>query len=287
MDERDFQLLSILNETRNITQAAEILCVTQSSLSKRLSAIEEDLGIYLMLRSRSGVRFTPEGERVLKSALAVRRELENLREDLHLQSPAPSGTLRLGVTSNYALYVLPEILDIFRRRYPQVNIHLNTDQSQHLYEQLADGEIDAAVLRGDFPWKEGRILLQRENICIICHPSHKDKPLWEIPYISRKSDPVFQRELAQWMRENNIRPNRHELCVDSIITCVQMVNRGLGWAVVPEICLGGFSGDIRYLTFSNGEPFQRSTYLMYSHSAQELPQVQAFIETLRNPYGDG
>lgn len=284
MDERDFLLLSVLNETKNITQAAERLGVTQSSLSKRINAIEEDLGVSLMLRSRSGIRFTPEGEAVLDTALSAKSLLDHLREALRLGKNTLSGTLRLGVASNYALYVLPEILDIYRRRYPQVNLHLDTSDSQTLYQKLTEGEIDIGILRGEFSWKEGQILLERERICIICHPAFKEKPLWEIPYIAHKSDPLWERELARWMRENNIHPSRHEMCVDSLITCVQMVSRGLGWAVVPEICLGGFSGDIRFITFANGEPFERSTYLLYANSAQELPQIRAFLDTVGELY---
>ncbi len=284
MDERDFLLLSVLHETKNITQAAEKLGVTQSSLSKRIHAVEEDLGVSLMLRSRSGIRFTPEGEAVLDTALSAKTMLDDLRESLRLSNGGLCGTLRLGVASNYALYVLPEILDIYRRRYPQVNLHLNTDDSQSLYQKLTEGDIDIGILRGDFSWEEGQMLLERERICIICHPSFKNRPLWELPYISHKSDPLWEREVARWMRENNIRPNRHEICVDSLITCVQMVSRGLGWAVVPEICLGGFSGDIRFMTFANGEAFERSTYLLYAASAGKLPQIQAFLNTVEELY---
>lgn len=65
MDERDFELLITLNETENITHAADRLYISQSSLSKRIRAIEQELGICILLRSRHGVHFTPEGEEVL------------------------------------------------------------------------------------------------------------------------------------------------------------------------------------------------------------------------------
>jgi len=68
--------------------------------------------------------------------------------------------------------------------------------------------------------------------------------------------------------------------VDSITTCVEMVRRGIGWTIVPEICLEGFDGRIMPLSFANGEPFTRSTYLMYMDSVAELPQVSAFITTI-------
>ena len=63
MDEKDFELLSVLNETRNITKAAERLFMTQSALSKRIKAIEKDLEIEMLLRSRQGIHFTITEER--------------------------------------------------------------------------------------------------------------------------------------------------------------------------------------------------------------------------------
>ena len=65
MDERDFELLTALDKTKNITHAADLLYVTQSSLSKRINAIEQELDIKLLIRSRQGIHFTPEGEIVL------------------------------------------------------------------------------------------------------------------------------------------------------------------------------------------------------------------------------
>ena len=80
---------------------------------------------------------------------------------------------------------------------------------------------------------------------------------------------------------------QHGIFVDNITTCVEMVTRGLGWAIVPEICLNGFSGDIRPLTFANGEPFVRSTYIMYTDTALSLPQAEAFINIVRNQENKG
>ena len=59
MDERDFEILMALKETGNITRAADRLYITQSSLSKKIQAIEKELDICLLIRSRQGVHFTP------------------------------------------------------------------------------------------------------------------------------------------------------------------------------------------------------------------------------------
>lgn len=282
MDERDFEVLSILDKTRNITHAADVLYISQSSLSKRIQIIEQELGVSLMVRSRQGIHFTAAGEIVLKHTLEAAKQLFLMRKAIETSQNYICGTLNAGISINYALYCLPDILAAYREKYPHVNTYITTDQSRKLYLQLLDGSIDVAILRGEYNWKGEKFLLGREKICAIYNPQDEDKSLSEIPFIDRKTDAEFERSVAHWLHENNIHPQKHGVYVDNIITCVEMVRRGLGWAIVPEICLKDFKGCIRPLFYTNGEPFLRSTYLMYSSQALVLPQVKAFIDLIKN-----
>lgn len=282
MDEKDLEIIETLNKTKNITHAAELLFTTQSALSKRIFMIENELGAKLMLRSRQGISFTPEGEIVLEHITKAKDELQQMRESIELSKPYVSGTLNIGISINYARYTLPDILAKFRKHYPKVTIHINTDQSRSLFLKIMNNKINIAIVRGEYPWKESKILLSHENVCAIRSIEDKDRELEEIPYINHKTDSAFEIELTQWLRENNLHEIHNGLHVDSIETCVEMVKRGLGWAIVPEICLNNFNGIKQNLYFANGEAFLRSTWLLYSSLASKLPQVKAFIKTITN-----
>lgn len=282
MDERDFELLITLKETGNITHAADRLYITQSSLSKRIHAIEKELDTNILLRSRQGVHFTPEGEIVLKRVSEAACLMDIMRNELESKKGYICGTLNAGVSINYALYQLPELLASYHQKYPHVTTRISTDQNRNLYQQLVNTKIDAAVIRGEYDWKGEKILLNRENVCAIRSSGDINRSLHSLPYIGRKTDPQFEREISQWMREKHLHPKNNGIFVDNIITCVEMVRRGLGWSIVPEICLKDFDGIVEPLIFDNGEPFVRSTYIMYSNYVTELPQVRAFIELLKN-----
>lgn len=282
MDEKDFELLETLNKTHNITRAAEILFTTQSALSKRIVAIEAEMGnTTLMTRSRQGIRFTPEGEIVLEHVRRVTQELKSMREDLELSRSYVSGTLNVGVSINYARYNLPDVLVSFRREYPRVNLNIHTNQSRNLFLKIMNNEIDIAIIRGEYTWKESKILLSRENVYTITNTNDEGKNLSQIPYISHRTDSAFELELMQWLRENNLHETHGGLYVDNIETCVEMVKRGLGWAIVPEICLSDFDGVKQKLFFSDGREFTRSTWMLYSDTVSRLPQVDAFIRIIQ------
>lgn len=280
MDQRDFELLLTLKETENITRAAEKLYITQSSLSKRVQAIEKELDVKILLRSRKGVNFTPQGEIVLSHIEDANDALVQMKRELIYSKDYISGTLNLGASINYTFFKIPELLEKYRKKYPHVSVNLSSAQSRDLNIKLSQGKMDIAIIRGDYQWSGEKILLSRERVCAIKSENDKEKNLTDLPFIGRESDSQFERELVNWFYENSISPKNHGIRVDNIVTCVDMVERGLGWSIVPEICLDNFKGIIKPLYFKNGEPFVRSTYLMYNKDSYKLPQVKAFVDLL-------
>ena len=239
MDEKDYELLHALDETRNITHAADKLYMTQSALSKRIKALEQELGVEIVLRSRQGIRFTPAGEQVLLHSAAAAREMEKMRRQLASIQGEACGTLRAGISVNFSYYRLPEVLTEYHKAYPKVRLDIATGHSRNIYQQMLDSSRDVAVLRGEYPWDGTQFLLSQENICLICSEENKDRPI---------SD---------------------------------MVERGLGWALMPEVALDNFKGYVKPCTFENGEPFVRRTYIFCQRDAAALPQVQLFMDMLK------
>ena len=141
MDEKDFELLEVLDETRNITHAADKLYMTQSALSKRIKSMEQELGVEILLRSRQGIRFTPAGEKVLEHSRAALKQMEQLRRGLDAMQGEVCGTLKAGVSVNFSYYRLPEVLTEYHKKYPRVRLEIATGHSRHLYQQMLDGTL--------------------------------------------------------------------------------------------------------------------------------------------------
>ena len=138
MDEKDYELLHALDETRNITHAADKLYMTQSALSKRIKALEQELGVEIVLRSRQGIRFTPAGEQVLLHSAAAAREMEKMRRQLASIQGEACGTLRAGISVNFSYYRLPEVLTEYHKAYPKVRLDIATGHSRNIYQQMLD-----------------------------------------------------------------------------------------------------------------------------------------------------
>ena len=169
--------------------------------------------------------------------------------------------------------------------YPGVSVSVFAEQSRTIYKKLTDGELSVAILRGRFPREGIDILLSEESVCLVLSKENEQRPLDELPYISRRTDREFEERLYQWRQEQGLHRKRDHLQVNDISTCLAMVQSGIGWAVLPEICLKEFDGVIRPLRFSDGTRFTRETHLLYRPEYLELPQVSLFLESVLKAEG--
>lgn len=273
MDEKDLQIFLTLADTGNLTRTAEKLYLAQPTLSKRLQNMESELGATLFLRSKQGVTLTPAGEEAQKVIQRTVQDFSTLREQLQLRKNTICGTLRIEASIDYSKYRLPQVLAAYTAQHPDVTLKVSTDHSRDCIKKLQDGKFHLAIVRGEYDWDEGKILLEREPVCLIRSRENADVPLNEMRYIGRDANPEHMSMKARWLMEHKME-SRSQLNVDGLSTCVAMVQAGLGWSIVPEICLNYFDGISEPLFFADGTPLSRSTYLLYRKRESELPQVR-------------
>ncbi len=280
MDEKDLEVLRKLVETPNITKAAQELFTTQPSLTKRVQKIENELGCRLFVRSKKGLYPLPAVEQIMPKIENAVKAFSEIRDEAALFSGRIAGTLKAGVSINFAHYELPALLKRYIQKYPFVRVSLWANQSSVIYQRFQKGEYSVAILRGEYPWEEGDVVLSREPLCLVRNFETAQQPLDALPYIARKSDAQLEEQLARWRAEQGLLPMNTQslLSVNDIATCIALVRHGIGWALLPQICLQDFKGVVEPLRFKDGARLTRTTHLLYREASAKLPQVQAFIE---------
>ena len=124
--------------------AAELLNVSQPSLSAQLAAIENDLGVVLFERGRTGVRTTAKGEDFVKHAQKILSAVEDLRHKMQSTSPF-DGRLKLGVLPSLAPYLLPRVVKRIHQKQPDLRIIVREESTKTLETGLKAGEFDAII----------------------------------------------------------------------------------------------------------------------------------------------
>jgi LysR family cys regulon transcriptional activator len=142
-------LLAIVDNGLNITAAAERLYTSQPGVSKQLKLLEEELGLQLFARkgkSLGGV--TAAGRQVIDRARLIMQEVENIRSLASDYYHEEEGTLSIATTHTQARYVLPSVIQAFRKQYPKVSLNLHQGTSEQIADMVAANEIDFAIATG-------------------------------------------------------------------------------------------------------------------------------------------
>ena len=122
------------------------MSISQSSVTEAIRALEDDLGITLFDRLPRGLEITHKGSAFLRHARQILSDVATARSSFREEAETATGRLSLGVTQLVAGYVLSDILQRFRRAFPQVELNVIEDSGEYLQHLLIGGELDVAVL---------------------------------------------------------------------------------------------------------------------------------------------
>jgi LysR family cys regulon transcriptional activator len=152
--------VAIARHGLSVTQAASALGTSQPAISRALKALERELGFDLFVREgRAFSRVTPQGTRVLEYATRALAEIDSLKAVAADLNQDNRGTLSIATTHTQARYVLPPVVQAFRERYPEVELHLHQGTSEQIAEMVATDRVQLAIATGSDGLFPGLVLL--------------------------------------------------------------------------------------------------------------------------------
>lgn len=146
MDLMGMEAFLAIVQTRSLTKAAELLHLSQSTVSYRLQVLEREMGATLIER-RKGVQtinLTPLGE----SFVALAQRWDMLKREIdNLQSRGPQISLTIGAADSLNVYVLPPLYRAISQQCPSICLQIRTQHTMESYESLERREIDVAFVK--------------------------------------------------------------------------------------------------------------------------------------------
>ena len=145
MNNKDMESICIIAEEGNITRAAKRLFIAQSSLSQCIQRVEQEFGVTLFIRTKTGIELTDAGHIFIDTAEKAGklfRDLENSFADLN---QLMFGHLIVGIPALLSSYLLPEYLIQFCQRYPNIELETLEADNNRLELLLQRGKIDLAI----------------------------------------------------------------------------------------------------------------------------------------------
>lgn len=135
-----------LQQAKNFSRAADALHITQPSLSVQIAKLENELGVVIFDRARTGVEATEYGREVLKQARHILDETARLSQIADDLKGEIRGEFRLGAIPTLAPTLLPRFLKHFAKTYPNVSISVTEEPTERLVHDIDQGRLDGALL---------------------------------------------------------------------------------------------------------------------------------------------
>lgn len=231
-------------EQQNFTKAAEQLSLTQPAVSHHISQLEEEFGVSLFIRGKSGLKLTQEGETVVHCARRMSALYEKLLTDL-ANIDKQITKLRVGITHTAESNLTAEVLAKCSGAENGLSITIITDVINNLYDMLENYEIDLAIAEGNYfePAFNSVVLDTDFLVCIVS----TENPLAENTIITLeqlKKEQLILRLPASatrilfdsTLRSINDSPENYNIAieVDNIATIKDLVRKDLGVSVLPK-----------------------------------------------------
>ena len=233
--------LTVVRE-ESITKAADVLHITQPTLSRQLSQMEEEVGVKLFNRGSRRITLTNEGILLRRRAEEILQLVDKTEKELIEQEEQVEGKISIGCGEIAAVQVLPNLIKTFREKYPQVTFDIFTATADLVKEQMDKGLLDIGLLlepvdmeKYDFirlEVKEKWVVLMRPD----SPPAEKEtvtaKDLSALPLILPRRMNV-QSELASWF--GNYYDDLNIVFTSNLSTnSAIMVTGGLAYSLVIE-----------------------------------------------------
>jgi len=243
MDISALQAFIAVAESGSFSRAGERIFLTQPAISKRIAALEQDIGARLFDRVGRKIHLTPAGEALLLRTRAVLGELEDIKRDITNLSGTIAGELSVATSHHIGLHRLPGPLKRFHETYPQVRLNLHFMDSEKACTAVAKGDLELAVVTlppsADPPLRVEKIW--DDPLDIVVSRSHPLAQAKRVQAAMLLDYPAILPGLGTYTREiilNSFGPLRDKIQVGMATNYLEVLKMlaaiGLGWSALPR-----------------------------------------------------
>ena len=276
------QYIVALDRHGSFGAAAKACFVTQPTLSMQIKKLEDDLGVQLFDRSEQPVRATPLGKKLIEQSVLVLSATARLEDLVHEARDKVEGELRLAVIPTLAPYVLPLFVERFSRAHPKVHLRIEERTTDSTLEALRKGELDVGLLAtplGEPLMRE--VPLFREPFYVYAARGSKLARLREVSDEALKDERVLLLSEGHCLRSQvvrvcgyrqsrNAKISPFEFESGSIETLCHMVDKGLGYTVIPHLARGwNATRHGKVIPFSDPRPSREVGLIVHQSFARE------------------
>ena len=270
-------------EKGSFTRAARDLNYAQSSVSKMVADLEQEWGMTLLERSKSGVCLTSEGAQILPFLRKVLNDYQEMEGKIGQMNGLETGVVRIGTFSSVAINWLPNIFSELQKSYPGIEYEMLLGDYSEVENWIEEGRVDCGFLRLPTQPKFDTILLRQDEYKVVLPAGHAlaqnetvaIEDLNGLPFLLLEHG--GKTEVSDLLERYHVRPDiRFTTWEDFAI--MAMVEKGMGVGILPDMILRRIPYNIEIRPLK--EPYYRPIGIAMKSGRHVPPAVKKFMEYL-------
>ncbi len=285
MEARTLSQFIVVAEENNIRRASARLHITQSALTRKIQALEEEVGTQLFIRGTSGVEITDAGQALLHHARNIIAELDQAKKDVLRIAQNTRPQINIGVYGSASFTIIPQIIELFTKNNPGVDVVLHSARKERQIQSLRHGKILIAFdryLQEELDITCEEVISERMLIAM-----HKDNLLanQELIDIHTLQDELFigvsdKSYDANLLRMFGFVP-KIEKRADDLMNILALVDNGYGIFFAPPSSKALPFKNVIYREFIGSNDFSFKLQCIYLKK-EKNPLLLDFLETIHN-----
>ena len=288
MEMQQLRYFAAVARTGNFSRAAAACRVAQPSLSQQIRKLEEEIGERLFERTRPHARLTGAGALFLPHAEEILARAERGRREVGEMHGRIGGRLAVGVLPTIAPYFLPELVRVFRRKYPAVELVVHEETTARLLKELEEGGLDLALVSDVPPGTRAELESLLTEELLLCGPARHPlfarrrlvaADLQDEKFILMQEGHCLGTQAQKFCRTKGFHP--HISCRSAQIgTVLAMVRAGLGVSLIPRMAREEGSRGVVYRSLDGLRP-RRTLYLAFPQPRRPHRAADEFARLAR------
>lgn len=250
---QQLRILKAIASEKNFTRAANVLYISQPTISKQFKILESRLGVSLINRQNKSVSLTEAGEIFLQYSERILTLCEESCRSLNDFKSGDRGSLKIGASQTVGTYLMPRIVSLFAQNYSQIKFKIHVDSTHKIAKNILDDKIDIAIIGGSIPKRlTERLKIEEfveDNLKLILPRFHpvalnrkkyiQKSDLYYLNFITLKSTSTIQKFIDVVLNQNNIQTKKFNIILElnSIEAIKTAVSLGLGAAFISSLAI--------------------------------------------------
>ena len=280
-----FEAFVKVMETGSISQAADLLFITQPAVTKRIHSLEEYFGVKLFESAGRGVKATHASHSLLPKVKNWLNELGDIHHTLSHEQGQIQGKLKIGTSHHIGLHHLPHHLTQYVQQFPDVTLDVHFVDSEQAHEQVLAGDLELAFLtlppQGDERlsyvtiWNDPLVFVVAPFHPLAHKPNLKLEDLIEYPSLLPAAQTYTSQITLAEFEKKGLKP-KVTMSNNPLESIRMLVSIGLGWSVLPKTLL---NQDLTQLDIASD--MNRQLGMVWHPARTQSRAVLALIEMMQ------